>query len=138
MPASVTINYLAVLVAALANMALGFVWYGPLFGKQWMKLMGFDKKKLNVMKTNMTKTYALGFISTLVMSYVLSHFVDYIGATSVGEGAAAGFWIWLGFIATITLGSVLWERKPFSLYTLNNAYNLIGLIVMGIILAVWV
>jgi len=46
----VEINYLAVLVAAIASMALGFLWYGPLFGNQWKKLMGFTDKSMKAMK----------------------------------------------------------------------------------------
>ncbi|MBI3341870.1 DUF1761 domain-containing protein, partial [Candidatus Curtissbacteria bacterium] len=34
------INYMAVVAAAVVNMVLGFLWYGPLFGKPWMKMMG--------------------------------------------------------------------------------------------------
>ena len=38
------INYMAVIVSAAANFLLGWLWYSPmLFGKQWMKMMGFDK-----------------------------------------------------------------------------------------------
>ena len=43
----VAVNYLAVLAAAIASMVIGFLWYGPLFGKQYMALMKFDNKKLN-------------------------------------------------------------------------------------------
>src|SRR6266498_2968533 len=33
-------NYWAILVAVAATMVLGFLWYGPIFGKAWMKEMG--------------------------------------------------------------------------------------------------
>lgn len=36
------INFTAVLVAVVANFILGFLWYTPLFGKAWVKEMGFD------------------------------------------------------------------------------------------------
>ena len=47
----IPINYLAVLAAAVSNMVLGFLWYGPLFGKTWSKLMGWGEmtpEKMNV------------------------------------------------------------------------------------------
>lgn len=44
MPIQASINYLAVLIAAVASMIIGFLGYGPLFGKAWMRLMNFDKK----------------------------------------------------------------------------------------------
>lgn len=50
----------------------------------------------------------------------------------------AGFWAWLGFVATIMLGMTLWEGKPFRLYLLNAGYQLLNLLVMGAILAAWV
>lgn len=46
----------------------------------------------------------------------------------------AGFWNWLGFIAPVTLGVVLWEGKPWKLWVLHNAYYLLALLVMGVIL----
>jgi hypothetical protein len=31
------INWIAFVVAALSTLVVGFLWYGPLFGKAWMK-----------------------------------------------------------------------------------------------------
>ena len=137
MATAVEINYLAVLVAAIASMALGFLWYGPLFGNQWKKLMGFTDKSMKAMKLTPMQAMAGGFISTLVMSYILAHFIDYIQANTIADGAVAGIWIWLGFIATVQLGSVLWEGKPVKLYVINTLHYLAALVVMGGILAVW-
>ncbi|MGC9355126.1 MAG: DUF1761 domain-containing protein, partial [Mariniphaga sp.] len=41
-----SINYLAVIVAALSSFMVGWIWYGPLFGKSWMKLHGFTEEEL--------------------------------------------------------------------------------------------
>ena len=139
MAPAVSINYLAVLVAAIASIAVGFLWYGQLFGKVWMQLMAFDKKKIDAAKKKgMGKTYALGFLSTLIMSYILAHFVDYTQSKTFVDGAIAGIWLWLGFIATVQIGSVLWEGKPVKLYVINTLHYLVTLIIMGGILAVWV
>ena len=132
-----TINYLAVLVAAVASMVLGSLWYSPLmFGKLWMQLSGINMKEAPP-KSKMMKLYGALFVSTLVMVYVLAHMVDYAQATTAMEGAQAGFWIWLGFVATVSLGSVLWENKPVKLYLLNNAFQLVSMMLMGVILEVW-
>jgi len=140
-------NGLAVLVAAIANMVIGFLWYGPLFGKQWTKLMNFDSKKMKEMKNqSMTKPMILGFISALVMAYALSYILDRsrlifnlleLGALDILHGLFIGFLVWLGFIVTVLLGTVLWEGKPIRLYLLNISYWLVTLLVMGAILAVW-
>ncbi len=121
-------------------MIIGALWYSPfIFGKFWMKLSGFTEKKLNEMKSRgMGKSYFIAFIGVLVMSYVLAHFVDYAEATNVLGGFQAGFWVWLGFIATTMMSPVLWEGKPVKLYLLNVLHYLVALLVMGAILAVWV
>ena len=131
------INYLAVLVAAIASMALGMLWYGPLFGKLWMKLSGITPQSMKKMKLTPKAAMTLGFIGTLVTAYVLSHFVDLLSVTTWSGAAQFAFWAWLGLVAPVQLGAYLWEGKPFKLFVLNTAYNLVVLIVMTGIVAVW-
>ena len=134
------INYLAVLGAALFSIVLGSLWYGPLFGKLWMKLSGH--KPSDAAKDKMGMLYALATIGSLVQAYVLAHSLifasAYTNTTGLPSGLVAGFWNWLGFIAPVTLGDVLWYGKPWKLWILNNAYYLTSLLVMGAILALWV
>src|SRR3989344_6283871 len=134
------INYLAVLVAAIASMIIGMMWYSPkgLFGKQWMQLSGFDKlskQQTAKMQQEGKKSMPIAFVSALVMAYVLSRMVSVLGATTWMAGAVAGFWLWLGFVATVLLGGVLWEQKPVKLYYINALHYLVTLAVMGAIVA---
>jgi hypothetical protein len=123
---------LAILVAALAYTILGFIWYSPyLFGGAWQKLTGIKKMK------STPATMLLAFLYALVMAYVLSSLIEYMGAATLVSGVSVGLVAWLGFIATITMGQVIWERRRAELYLLNNAYNLIALSLMGAILAIW-
>lgn len=140
----VYVNYFAILVAAVANMFLGFVWYGPLFGKQWIALMGWSKEQIESgkekMKTQMWKTYSIAFLGSLVMGYVLARslvfFSIYLGIYGISAGVQVGFYSWLGFIAPVTLGTVLWEGKPWKLWFLVNGYYLVSLLIMGTILSI--
>ena len=139
----VPVNYLAVLIAAVSSIVLGFLWYGPLFGKQWAKLMGWSEKDMETMKAKggMGKLYALQALGSLVMSFVLAHALvfasKYTNTSGISAGLMTGFWNWIGFIAPVSLGSVLWEGKSWKLWLLNNAYYLVTLSVMGIILSNW-
>ena len=135
----VNINYLAVLVAAIVGFFVGYLWYSnALFGKMWRDLMGFDEKKMKqAMKKGMGKTMTIGFLSTLLMSYILAHFISYVQAQTAIDGILAGLWIWIGFVATIMIGMVMYEGKPMKLYCINSLYWLVTLCVMGAILAVW-
>lgn len=131
------INYVAVLVAAAAQFAIGAAWYTALFGKQWLKLNGISKEKVEAQKDNMAKTYALSFVTSLVMAYVLAHVLGYSNATTALAGATGGFWVWLGFIATTMFSSVLYLQKPVKLWAIDSGYYLVSLLVMGAVLAVW-
>lgn len=132
------INILAVIITALLPMVLGSLWYSPLlFGKTWMAMMGITKKNINKKSNSMTNSYVIALIGALVTSYVLAHFVDYLGANTFGLGMQTGFWVWLGFVATSMLGTVIWEGKPWKLYLINAGYYFISLPLMGGILAVW-
>lgn len=139
----VPVNYLAILVAAIASMFIGFLWYGPVFGKPWMAMMGITKEQVEkAKKSSMTKQYVIMFIGSLIMAWVLAHALifaaTYLQVTGVAAGLEAGFFNWLGFIAPVMLGSVLWEGKSWKLWFLNVMYYLVTLCVMGVILALWV
>jgi len=133
------INLVAVLAAGIANMVIGALWYSPiLFGRKWMAVIGKSDTELEEMKKEgMTKAYVLSFISALVMAYALALFVGFVDAVTIWDGVKVGLYAWLGFIATTSLATVLFEQRPFGLYFINNGFNLVALLVMGTILVMW-
>jgi hypothetical protein len=133
----ISINVWAVLVAALANMVIGSLWYGPLFGKAWKKMMGFSDQSMKSMKMTAMQAMVGGLVTAFLMAFVLGHFADVWGVMSVGGAWELAFWVWLGFVATTQLGSVLWEGKSFKLFVLNTAQSLASLFAMAVILALW-
>lgn len=137
----VEVNYLAVLVAGLAGFSLGAVWYGPLFGKKWQALMGFTEESMKSMAMTPAKAMALGAVSSLVMAYVLFHVTVYASAylqvAGLNAGLTSAFWMWVGFVGPVSLGSVLWEGKSWKLWFLNSGYNLGSLLIMGAVLGAW-
>ena len=136
---NVDINYLAVLLSAVLSMIIGSLWYSPiLFGNIWMKAGGLTLKDMEkAKKKGMGKLYFAAFIGALVIAFILAHFVQYVTANNFVEGMQTGFWLWLGFVAPVLLGSVLWENKPVKYYIINVAYWFVNLILMGGILAAW-
>ena len=139
----IEVNYLAILVSAVAAIVLGFLWYGPLFGKYWIAYMGWSDADMEAAKAKgMTKTYLIMTISTLVMAYVMAHAVlfgtEYTKTFGATGGLMAAFWNWLGFVAPVTLSAVLWEGKSWGYWVLTAGYYLVSLAIMGVILATWV
>lgn len=132
------INIWAVLVSALAYMVIGMAWYSPLlFGNAWLKLMSKTPKEVKQMRKGAGKAFAFSIIIALVLSYALAQFLNFISAGAFWDGVVVAFWLWLGFIATIQLNSVLYEQKPFKLYLINIGYFLVSIVIMALIQVAW-
>jgi hypothetical protein len=135
------INLLAVLVAAISTMVVGFLWYSPLlFAKAWMREMGYDpndKGKMQEMQMSAGTAYAGSFVASLISAFVLALFLHWLRAESLQFGLHVGFHVWLGFVATVQLTGVLFMKQGMKLFAINTGYQLVCYLVMGAILAVW-
>lgn len=125
---TIQINLLAVALAAILNMAIGFLWYSPwMFGKMWMQLSHIQQKDCK--QSPWTLLY--GFLVSLVIAYFLAFFAGALGVSTAGEGAMLGFYFWLSFIATTQISGVIWSQRPWKLFLLDTGYKLVTMVVMG-------
>ena len=135
------INFLAVLVAAIASMVLGFLWYSPmLFARHWMRLMGIDpddKAKLAEMQKGAGKVYGMAFVASVVSAIVLAKIIAITTVITILYGMKVGFAMWLGFVATVQLTGALFGKQPTKLFLINTGYQLVCYLAMGAILARW-
>lgn len=137
-----TVNYWAVIIAAIANMVLGALWFGPLFGKLWMKHSNIKSGEMNdSMKKGIRKSYILMTLGSLLLAYILSHFIFYASNYTHQVGVAAGLsgalWAWIGFVVPTSIGTVLWDGKSWTAWILTYIYHLVGMLIMGAILGWW-
>ena len=102
-----------------------------------MRVTGLSKKDMEKGKADMPQKMIVGLIAQLIMVYVLTLLIADTGTVGAKAGAKLAALVWLGFVATILLGNVLWEGKPSKLWILNSAQWLVALAVMGAILAAW-
>lgn len=134
----VPVNYFAVLLCGVVAMVVGYLWYGPLFGKRWSKLVGMTEEKMKKAKSSMPMTYGLMFAGSLVMAYVLEHIVWYAapGSLTLFIAVKTAVWVWLGFVATTSLSRFLFspDKKPWSLFVIDVSYYLVTLVLMGAVL----
>lgn len=101
------LNYFSVIVATVVMFAIGFVWYGPLFGRLWGKIHGFDKlpkETQQKMMKAMGPFYALQALVTLVTAFILALFITYLPTWNAY--AMAGFF-WIGFVVPTQVSSVI-------------------------------
>ncbi len=134
-------NILAVLASAVFAVVLGGLWYGPVFGKMWMKLIGMTPEKMKAMPLSPVVAMLGGLITAFLMAYVLAHGIIFGNAftnmSGIEGGVTGAFWYWLGFAVPLTGGAFLWEGKSWKLWVLNAGYYLVSLLGMGAILGAW-
>jgi surface polysaccharide O-acyltransferase-like enzyme len=132
------VRALPVLVSALAVFAIGALWYSPvLFGKQWAAAHGLSEEKLQARRASAGRAYAVSFLCYVVMAVAMSVLIGRIGVTMWQGGVKLGALIGLGFAATISLTANMFSDKPLAAYLIDAGYQVVYLIVMGIILAAW-
>jgi len=129
---SFTVNWLAIFIAAIVGFIVSWVWWGPLFGNAWMKLSGMKPSK--DMKKGMGSKMIIAFIAQVIMAWVLAMLISSVGVVSIMEGVILAFHIWLGFVATIGVGMVLWNGKPWGLFWINMIGWLVTLDLMAVVL----
>jgi hypothetical protein len=129
-----TVNWLAVVVAAVSAFVLGGLWYSPaLFGKTWMQAAGVKPEQL---ESGTARVFGIAFVFELLMAANLAMFLNDPGTTTAW-GATAGFLAGAGWIA-LGVGVIgLFERRPWSYVVVNGGYMTVSLTIMGAILGAW-
>src|SRR5664279_4491855 len=98
-------------------------------------MLGIDKNAAN--RKTMFPGMIASFIGDLILSFVLAHVLGWAGVSTFGWGAFVGVLVWLGFFVGPALPQGIYENRPFRLFAINAGYWLVGLIVVGGLLAVW-
>lgn len=160
-------NYLYLALAALVPMVMGFIWYGPLFGKAWMKQMGFTEESLK--GGNMVLIFILSYVFSFMLAFFLQFLVVHqlgafssmmgSGATELTSEAAADYQGFLAkyganyrsfkhgllhgaltgvfLILPVLATQAMFERKTFKYIAINAGYWIICLGIMGGIVCQW-
>jgi hypothetical protein len=135
------LNWLAIFVAAVATMVVGFLWYSPLlFAKAWVREMGYDvndKTKMDEMKKSAGPAYAGSFVASVISAFTLALILHGLHAEDQHFGLMAGFHIWLGFVATVQFTGALFAKQTMKLFAINTGYQLVCYLVMSAILTAW-
>ena len=124
-------NWLAIIIAVIANMVIGTLWYGNwAFGKSWMKLSGHTMGE----GMQVGPLYALTALAALVQAITMSWFLGQTGANSGAAGAIIGLYVGLGFVASAMFAEVLFAGRPPRLYAITAGYSVVAAIVQGAII----
>jgi hypothetical protein len=136
------INMSAVLVAAVANFIIGFMFHGPLFGQLWMRLANIHptgNEKFSDMIPQMAKNLLVNIIFAYVLAavYLFATTSPLIGGSGALNGMMCAFWIWLGFVVTTTSIEVIWMGRSYKLWLFEAVSALACCLAMGAIIGAW-
>ncbi len=136
-----SINWLAVVVCVVVSMAVGFVWYSPkTFFNIWWKGIGKSESDVPA-QGSMGMTWSLTILASLVEAIFMSLMVNALGGlmggVSIATGAATGFLLWLGFVATTNLVNKLFAGYSLKVWAIEAGNHLVTLVLFGLILGAW-
>lgn len=125
------VNYLAVLIATIVTMILGFLWYSPvLFGNAWVKEMGLKREE---MSGGSPLTYVLTALTALFGALFLALIMSMIGERTIGLGVTIGLLIGLSISVKIGM-NFLFESRTAKLYFITIGYHIVTYLLTGIII----
>ena len=131
------INWLAVLVAAVAYFLLGALWYSVLFGKKWAQLVKLDTSNPDL-KKGMGGMMISTFVLVLIVCFGLEVLIiKFNFLQELSYGIKLGLLTGLAFATTAVSIHYVYENKPTNLYLINNGYHVIGHIIAASILVLW-
>jgi hypothetical protein len=123
------VNWLAVIVAAVAGIVVGFIWYAPpVFGRRWARASGIELPQPGEVQP---MTYVGGVVTAAVTAYVLAVLIGGLGAATLVDGVVVGAVVWLGFVATWLASGVFFERRSTEWWAINAGQAIVSLAIMG-------
>lgn len=131
------LNYLAILVAGISNMVVGFLWYGPIFGKAWMALRGISAEDTNPNPLIYVVSLLLSLLMALVLSVFIHHVDASIQAMSLVLGLLVALLVWIGFVGPATFQNNMYSGISKQLFAIDYGYVLVALLIQGAIIGVW-
>ena len=134
------LNYVAVLVTAVAGFLVGWLWYSPLlFGKSWMTEMKITEEmmKEKCAQKGMAGFFIKGFIYTVVSTWGLAVLIQSRAPTNMIKGVIIGAFVALVLVGARMLNGSVWEQRSAKLMAILIGHELVMFCVQGVILGAW-
>lgn len=125
------INWLGLLLGAVAGFALGALWYGPIFGKAWMKALGITRD--DAKDVNMGVLMGGSGVTYIVLGVVIALIYNMTAASCWQDGATIGALVGMASTTTV-FNNALYEMKPLKLMLINGVYALLNGAIIGAII----
>jgi hypothetical protein len=132
-----SVNWLAIIVATIASMALGFVWYMAL-ANQWMAALDKSRDEVMAGGGNPATPFIISALMQLVMAYFLALFTPRLmGSIDVNNAVITGFHLWLGYVITSMIINHRYQGAKWNLTLIDGGYLLGVLVVQGVVIGLF-
>ena len=139
----IEVNYLAILISSIGAMIVGAVWYGPLFGKKWLQIVGateLDIEARKEMQKGATKLYIVQFLITLFQVWVL--YIYIVTASDQISALSNSLWIWAGFVLPTVAGSAMWNNDSSKIswarFLIQGGYQLVLFVMFALVISAFI
>ena len=123
------VNWIAVLVAVVLLEALGYLWYGPLFGERWMAALGKEPDM-----SNQAMTMSLGVVNTIIIVLGLSWLLRRLGANSLNAALMGALAAWFFFDFTTMAIEYIYVGHSAEFVLINMGFQLVSYVLAGAVL----
>jgi hypothetical protein len=129
------INYLAVLIAAVAGWLAGAAWY-MLLARPWMAATGMTKDQMEECRKGPGAflPFVYAFLANVVIAWVLAGLVAHLGPVTLRSGVISGLFCWAGFVFTTMLVNNRFAMRSPKLLVIDGGYWLVVLALSGAII----
>lgn len=133
------INYWAVVVATVAAMVIGSVWYTPrVFGARWKRLADVKEPQTSTQAwLPILVSIALAFLLAWVLAGSVAIAWHFYGGAYLGSSIVTALTLWAGFTAGRMITHDVFIGRPAQLTILNVLYELVLVLVMAVIIGIW-
>jgi hypothetical protein len=129
-----TVNFYAVIAAAISRFALGALWYSPIsFGDLWMRSAGITHE--SVQQANPVKTFGFALLASLIIAFTLALFLP--SDLTLLSASLHGFLVGFSWVAMSLAVNDLFEQRPFKLFLINAGYHTVSFTIMAAIIGAW-
>ena len=136
MNTTLKINHLAILVCLILSFALGFLWYGPLFGESWLAMVGLDEAAVAANPPGAGE-WITNVISSLIPLYVMAWLFIKLDVRNGIRGALLALLIAFSFDFLHRMTSDMFAKAPYALVWITGGFDMVYLTISGFILGAW-
>jgi Protein of unknown function (DUF1761) len=129
------LNWLAVIVAAVAWFAFSAVWYSvPPLSQAWQRAA---KVTMDGEGPALAMLLVPTFVGYFITSIAVALIVAGIGAETFADGLALGVVLGIGFGLVSALVSQLYEQKGSTYWLINGLNSIIAFSIVAVIVTLW-